>query len=166
MRVFTWQLHQELHQGWHNWISQWIGYVLRWRNINVVAIVPRTFKARSHGAIFSECDCDFFIACNGLCGCQWYCSHDATAMHFCAWHRIQMGFTPILCDCDVRFQWMQCAFQCKYIAIASTSASHHVNKITKSHATFHFLIANRTSHIAPCEGALKALTLWMQKKIE
>ena len=27
-------------------------------------------KARSHGAIFCECDCVFLIACNGLCGCQ------------------------------------------------------------------------------------------------
>ena len=74
------------------------------------------FKARSHDAFFPECDCDFFIACNGLRGCQWYCSHGATAMHFCVRHRIQMGFIPILCDCDVRFQWMRCAIPMHYIA--------------------------------------------------
>ena len=40
-------------------------------------------KARSHDAFFSECDSVFLIACNGLCGCQWHCSHGATAMDFC-----------------------------------------------------------------------------------
>ena len=60
-----------------------------------------------------------------------------------------------MCDsseCDVRFQ-------CITLQIVSTSASHLVNKITKSHATFHFLIANRTSHIAiPCERALRRIS--------
>ena len=50
-------------------------------------MTSESLKARSHGAIFNDCDCVFlyrmyifYIACNGLYWCQWHCSDCAPAI--------------------------------------------------------------------------------------
>ena len=61
--------------------------------------------------LVSECDYDFFIACNGLCGCKWHCSDGATVMYFCVQCCTWIGSIPILCNRDV---WFQITYICIY----------------------------------------------------
>ena len=89
--------------------------------IKCVPVFDKTglnLKARSHGAIFSECDFDFLLHamdCVDVYEGVHMVRFHVRAMHWCVWCRTWMGSIPILCDCDVQFQWMWCAFQCKYI---------------------------------------------------
>ena len=70
----------------------------------IVKVQDQLNRARSQGAILY----DSFYVLNGLCGCLWDCSYGATVLsqsHLCVRCTNGMGFIPILCDCDVRFQY-------------------------------------------------------------
>ena len=65
-------------------------------------LILRSLKDRSHGAIFSECDC-FFLS--HAMGCVDVNDTVLIMRLWCisvcdVWHRIWIGCIPILCDCN------------------------------------------------------------------
>ena len=102
-----------------------------------------SLKSRSHGAIFLFATAMQKMECvdvNG--GVQMVRFHV-----WCVRHRTWLGCTPILCNCDVRFQ-------CKYIA---NRIHTHRTVWTKSLKPKQHPISwcNKSqSHIVPCERAL------------
>ena len=82
---------------------------------------------------------------NWWCGCQWDCSYGATVMHLCVRCHTWMGSIPILCDCDVWFQ---------YVSIQIT-----VTPCEQFHKIACKKLQSHSERIAPCEQALSLFSV-------
>ena len=105
-------------------------------------------KARSRGAIFSECDCDFFYRMQWVvwmsmilfrwCDCNVFL---CVMLHMNRFHTHSVRLRCVMCNWDVRFQ---ITYICIY---AHTNCNHTMWTKTKSHS----------QNIVPCERALKVV---------
>ena len=94
----------------------------------------------------------FFIACNGLCRCQWYCSHSAAAMDFCVWCHTWI--------CNAQCAVVMCMYLYIYIQIAVTITVAPCEQ-------FHKIACKKTQsnseRIAPCERAFPLNSLGLRR---
>ena len=67
-------------RNWRRGSRQWVNYRTTPASKSTFKSTGTKLMPHSHGTIFSECDCVFYIAWNGLYGCQWYCSDRATSI--------------------------------------------------------------------------------------
>ena len=113
-----------------------------------VAYLQWNLKARSHGAIFLFATAMQKMDCVDVNEGVHMVRFHVYVMHWCVRHRTGLGSTPILCNCDVRFQ-------CKYIGnCIQTHRTLWTKSLNRKQHSISWYNKSQ-SHIVPCERASK-----------